>query len=555
MVPRRSLSSWRLPPTLEACPLCSEGIAALSADRRALVGDAAATLLTRFRVAPYFATVADIFGRTLAATRTVLLAPDGGGRWRVAATSEPTSAGDVIVDPDLYPELVAVARDGLPFLAPEVDGARELEPVREVLARSGIRSVAAFPVLLLPQLAEPVILKVSSARPMTPEDEDLILVVAHLLAHRLATLGPREVASQLGVPAPGPAELDAPGILGLLPLPAAVVGKEGRVIAVNHPAARLIGPSRVRTLRTRPANVWLRGPRWQGELLLGADAQPLIGWSSSVDDANTLVVFDLHPDVRGRKREEILRRALTDKAEELQRAQRRLADQAPLQARFVTDAAHELKTPLAILRSYLDTLLSDLSAGLDENQLGFLRNAQTGALRLQALVDDLLELAAMEKGYLHLAFRPVGLDEAAAEVLDELRPLARDQGIETSRDGPAVHVRADHDRLLQVIRNLVENAIKYTPSGRSVHLSVRAVNDRGILEVSDEGRGIEEQALAHVFDPFFRAPGVDDRSGSGLGLAIARRFVLAMGGRIAVSSELGRGTRFTVELPLWAAST
>ncbi len=536
--------------------MCSEGITVLTPERRSLVGDVAVTLLSRFQVTAYFDAVARALGRALAPIRTVLLAPDGGGRWRVAVTSEPTSADDVIIDPDLYPELVAVASTGLPFLAPDVDTSDELAPVRDLLARSGIRSIAAFPVLMLPRLAEPLILKVSCDRPLTEPDQDLVLVVAHLLAHRLASLGPREVASQLQVPgSQPPSDADPPGILGLLPLAAAVVGKEGRVVAVNQPAARLLGPNRTRTLRTRPANVWLRGTRWQGELLLGAEAQPIMGWSSPVDDVNTLVILDLHPDVRGRKREEVLRRALTEKVNELDRAHRKLADQGPLQARFVTDAAHELKTPLAILRSYLDTLVSDLSEGLDESQLEFLQHAQAGALRLQALVDDLLELAAVEKGYLHLAFVPVGLDDAAATVLDELHPLIERQAIDVSSSGPTVHVRADRDRLLQVIRNLVENAIKYTPSGRKVELTTRAEGDRGILEVVDEGRGIDEQLLAHVFDPFFRAPGLDDRSGSGLGLAIARRFVLAMGGRIAVSSELEKGTRFTVELPLWTASS
>lgn len=236
----------------------------------------------------------------------------------------------------------------------------------------------------------------------------------------------------------------------------------------------------------------------------------------------------------------------------LEAANRRLEELARLRTRFVSDAAHELKTPLAILCSYLEALGTDLVAGLDREQREFLAAAAEGSRRLQRLVEELLDLAALESGNLPLQLAAVDAPSALRAVFEELRPLASLGEVDV-RLGPleSVTARADPARLAQVLRNLLDNALKYTPPGGQVRLACRRRGGVAVLEVTDTGIGIPEEELPRIFDEFYRVRHAPTSEGAGLGLAIVRRLVLAMGGRIDVSSQSGAGSRFSVELPIW----
>lgn len=240
------------------------------------------------------------------------------------------------------------------------------------------------------------------------------------------------------------------------------------------------------------------------------------------------------------------------KVGELEAANRRLEELARLRTRFVSDAAHELKTPLAILRSYLEALTTDLVGGLDRQQREFLAAAAEGARRLQRLVEELLDLAALESGNLPLSIGAVDAPSAIRAAFEELLPLARLGEVEV-RLGPleSATARADPARLAQVLRNLLDNALKYTPPAGRVRLSCRRRGDAVVLEVTDTGVGIPADELPRIFDEFYRVRRAPQGEGAGLGLAIVRRLVLAMGGRIDVTSQTGSGSRFSVELPAW----
>ncbi|MBP7798894.1 MAG: HAMP domain-containing histidine kinase [Thermoanaerobaculaceae bacterium] len=237
----------------------------------------------------------------------------------------------------------------------------------------------------------------------------------------------------------------------------------------------------------------------------------------------------------------------------LEAANRRLEELARLRTRFVSDAAHELKTPLAILRSYLEALGTDLVGGLDREQRDFLAAATEGSRRLQRLVEELLDLAALESGNLPLQLVAVDAPSALRTVFEELRRLAS-LGEVDIRLGPlqAVTARADPTRLGQVLRNLLDNALKYTPRGGTVRLSCRRRGGAAVLEVTDTGIGIPTEELPRIFDEFYRVRHTPTREGAGLGLAIVRRLMQAMGGRIDVSSQNRAGSRFSIELPIWA---
>jgi len=282
----------------------------------------------------------------------------------------------------------------------------------------------------------------------------------------------------------------------------------------------------------------------------------LIGWSRQLSNGHILVFLESDPEVKRRDRERQIQRTLALKVRELAEANRRLEEHASLRSRFVSDAAHELKTPLAILRSYLETLETDLSTGLNPEQREFLLAATVGAQRLQTLVEALLDLAAMEAGHAAFRLEAVSARSLLHTVARELLPSARqmDVTLEVTSSDDDLTLRADFERLLQVVRNLVDNGIKYGRRGGKVTLSCREVEERGLIVVEDTGVGVPADVLPNIFEEFVRGAGQEKVHGAGLGLAIVRRLVQAMGGRVWAESKEHQGSRFSVELPIWTGT-
>ena len=229
----------------------------------------------------------------------------------------------------------------------------------------------------------------------------------------------------------------------------------------------------------------------------------------------------------------------------------RLAATDASRTRLLADLAHELRTPLATLEAYIDGL-EDGVVPADVDSYATMRG-QVG--RLRRLASDLRESAAADEHALHLA--PVDLDAAAAaaEAVSAATPrfLAKGVGLEL-RPGPTgLGVRADPERLQQVLANLLDNALRHTPDGGHVSVAVGRVGPGIALSVTDDGEGIPADELAAVFDRFHRvdpARTATDGSGSGLGLTIARAIVADHGGTLTATSEgPGRGSAFTLTLP------
>lgn len=226
-----------------------------------------------------------------------------------------------------------------------------------------------------------------------------------------------------------------------------------------------------------------------------------------------------------------------------------------LKHEFVALISHDLRTPLTSIMGYLELILDD--DNLTEEQRGFLSVADRNADRLLRLVNDLLFVARFEAGQLDL--HPTELDLAAVvrQSVEEAEPRATAGGIELTCDAGAVSaVQADKGRMFQLVDNLVSNAIKFTPAGGDVRVSVTPVNGVVRLEVADTGIGIESQEQQRLFERFFRASTASEHQipGTGLGLYITRAIVEAHGGSIVVRSDLGEGTSFSVELPAWSTT-
>ncbi len=213
---------------------------------------------------------------------------------------------------------------------------------------------------------------------------------------------------------------------------------------------------------------------------------------------------------------------------------------------FIANASHELRTPLFSLGGFLE-LLSDEELGA-ETRREFLAETQAQVERLTRLATDLLDLSRLDAGQLHVEETEVDVAAAARTVAEEFRAVAEAGGhdLRVSANGP-VHAIADEQRLVQIARVLVENALRHTPAGTPLEISAAEENGRAVLVVRDEGPGVPEADQEHLFERFYRAEG-GQASGSGLGLAIASELATKMGGALTVNSVPGE-TVFRLELP------
>jgi two-component system phosphate regulon sensor histidine kinase PhoR len=223
-----------------------------------------------------------------------------------------------------------------------------------------------------------------------------------------------------------------------------------------------------------------------------------------------------------------------------------------LRADFVANASHELRTPLASLIGFIETLQGAArdDAKARERFLGLMK-AQ--GERMARLIDDLLSLSRVEMNE-HIGPQDsIDLAQAARHVCDVLAPLAREQGVTLNLQvSEPLVVKGDWDELVQVIENVVENAIKYAASGKRVDILGNAIAGEAHLSVMDHGPGIPLEHLPRLTERFYRVNVQDSRQrgGTGLGLAIVKHILNRHGGRLQIASELGRGSSFTIRIPL-----
>lgn len=219
---------------------------------------------------------------------------------------------------------------------------------------------------------------------------------------------------------------------------------------------------------------------------------------------------------------------------------------------FVANASHELRTPLASLLGFVETLEGPAKNDATARER-FLAIMRAQAQRMSRLIDDLLSLSRIEMSEHRHPDAPVDLAAVARQVVDTLRPLAEDKGVEIRVHAPGpVIVPGDRDELLRVADNLVENAIKYGQAGKLVEITIDSVQDggrpHGRLSVRDHGPGIAPADLPRLTERFYRAE-TGDKSGTGLGLALVKHIATRHRGRLAVESRRGEGSTFRVTIP------
>jgi heavy metal sensor kinase len=225
-------------------------------------------------------------------------------------------------------------------------------------------------------------------------------------------------------------------------------------------------------------------------------------------------------------------------------------------SRFTADASHELRTPLTILRGELEAASGQPEVGPDLRET--IGSALEETERLSRIVESLMAISRLDAGEARMEHDVLDLADLAASTTEQMRLLAEDKKVALRCESEErVCVEGDRARLKQVIVNLVDNAIKYTPACGLVGVKVRASNGRAMLEVNDNGVGIPAEALPHIFERFYRVDKARSRQmgGAGLGLSIIKAIVTAHGGQVRVESVEGGGSRFLVELPVAAKTS
>jgi signal transduction histidine kinase len=257
---------------------------------------------------------------------------------------------------------------------------------------------------------------------------------------------------------------------------------------------------------------------------------------------------------------EALAREITDRTRQLEEAleSARLAfaeAEAASRAKsdFVSVMSHELRTPLNAIVGYLELLSMGVGGTLNETQQGYLERLTRSAEHLRQLVEDVLAFARTGAGADQAASEPLEMGEVVRGAASLLEPAAAEKGLtlEVHTPDAPLHTRSDPGRIRQVVLNLVGNAVKFTEEGQ-VDVALSRPGAELLLVVQDTGPGLEPEALARVFEPFWQADPTKTRTagGTGLGLTITRQLVTLLGGEIEVMSEPGRGTRVEVRLPL-----
>lgn len=352
-------------------------------------------------------------------------------------------------------------------------------------------------------------------------------------APELAELVEQVRSFAAAAPTGGVGQIGLQEVLDALPSPGGLIDERGRLVATNAKLDLLLGVGRSigRTLveATRSAELGeagasaLAGAATRRELFLPSVQRTVLASVSPLSGGRALVV---------------LRDLTEQKAAETSRRD------------FVSNASHELRTPVAAIAGAAETLLSGVP--LEPAARGFVEIIARHSQRLSRLAQDLLDLSRLESGEFRTELLPVEVGPLFAEAVELVRTRAQDKGVALAVDAPeGLRALADRRALEQIVVNLLDNAIKFTPAGGRVTLLADGAVNAVVISVIDTGVGIDQRHLGRLFERFYRVDNgrARESGGTGLGLSIVKHLAQAQGGEVGVESGRG-GSRFWVRLPL-----
>jgi len=349
------------------------------------------------------------------------------------------------------------------------------------------------------------------------------------------------------------AHLSMQAAIDSLPDPVAIFSVEGNLQNVNHAAETLLGLKADSASKdplknvNQPTGAVLE--RIRSHVLSGKGAYVPRGFEDAVQ--LTTLLGDRYFLPRGSPVYET--RGVVVGATVILQDVTRLRRFEELKNDLVATVAHEFRTPLTSLRMAVHLCTEQVAGPLTDKQAELLHAAREDCDRLQAMVDDLLDLSRIESGRVELFPLPTPVSHLVESAIEEHKAEAIEAGLNLSADFPLPEARvlADHERIGHVFSNLIVNAVRHTQKGGSLTLGAEVVNDAVRFTVADTGKGIPREYQERIFEKFFRVPDAEPR-GTGLGLYIAREIVRGHGGDIGVKSEPGKGSTFWFTLPLAA---
>ncbi len=249
---------------------------------------------------------------------------------------------------------------------------------------------------------------------------------------------------------------------------------------------------------------------------------------------------------------EALEKTVNERTKELEEANRKLKELDRLKSLFIASMSHELRTPLNSIIGFTGILLQKLVGELNEEQIKQLTIVQNSARHLLALINDIIDISKIEAGEARILIEEFGLSELAREVLDSFRVDLERKNLEVrEKIEEGIKIKSDRRRIKQILNNFISNAIKFTEKG-SIEVNLLRKAEKVEISVKDTGAGIMEEDLEKIFDPFSKIfiKGRPNVEGTGLGLYICRKIATLLGGNINVRSEFGKGSSFTLTLPI-----
>jgi len=272
----------------------------------------------------------------------------------------------------------------------------------------------------------------------------------------------------------------------------------------------------------------------------------------TLDKVITEQIFQLQAALRRANQE--LEARVIERTADLQQALERLSELNQLKSNFISNISHELRTPLTHIKGYLDLLLDGELGPLNEEQEQALSVMKKSEMRLERLINDLIRFSVAAKGDFDLKLTVIHVKELLEDVVHQLELKSKEKGtkIALKHNADSVYIRGDWEKLVWVLLQLSDNAIKFSPDGNCVEIGANVEGSLVTFYVSDKGIGIPEDQIESIFEPFQQIDGSSTRryEGTGLGLALVKRIVNAHGTEIKVTSQVGKGSTFAFALPV-----